>query len=125
MYKFYSCIKKLYEIFDVFTVHIYMKCDNTTSPDLREFQMAEIEHFHDPSETSHPKFGEVEDLQLPLYTADAQMQGQLAYTCTIKSAVAKVFQCKTRKPRKLGKRMRLIKCLRLHAIIDLINYEML
>ena len=37
---------------------------------VREFQMAEIEHFVDPLNKNHHKFFMVEDLQLPLFTAD-------------------------------------------------------
>jgi len=36
---------------------------------VREFDMAEIEHFFDPKFTDHPKFKLVKDLQLPLLTA--------------------------------------------------------
>ena len=36
---------------------------------LREFQMAEIEHFVDPQDKSHPKFGDLADTVLPLWSA--------------------------------------------------------
>lgn len=36
---------------------------------VREFEMAEIEHFFDPKSTDHPKFKSVKDLELPLLTA--------------------------------------------------------
>merc|ERR1712223_2200569 len=36
---------------------------------VREFQMAEIEHFCDPSEKSHPKFEKVKDVEVSLYSA--------------------------------------------------------
>jgi len=41
----------------------------------REFQMAEIEHFCDPDQMGHAGFKSVENLQLPLYTKEAQMSG--------------------------------------------------
>lgn len=34
--------------------------------------MAEIEHFVDPDNKDHPKFFMVEDMRLPLWTADNQ-----------------------------------------------------
>jgi len=39
---------------------------------VREFQMAEIEHFVDPLDKSHHKFSTVKDELLPLWSADAQ-----------------------------------------------------
>ena len=45
---------------------------------VREFTMAEIEHFVDPeSKEFHPKFASVKDIQLPLYTACNQMDGKV------------------------------------------------
>jgi glycyl-tRNA synthetase len=38
---------------------------------VREFQMAEIEHFVDPEDKSHPKFDLVGDMKIPLWTAPA------------------------------------------------------
>ena len=35
---------------------------------MREFTMAEIEHFVDPLNKSHSKFDKVKDMKLPLYT---------------------------------------------------------
>ena len=72
--------------------NIYLINPTHKSPILREFQMAEIEHFHDPIATDHPKFYMVEDLEIPLYTASAQMSGQLATKFTIKSAVQQVHK---------------------------------
>ena len=37
--------------------------------------MAEIEHFCDPDQMGHAGFKSVENLQLPLYTKEAQMSG--------------------------------------------------
>ena len=40
---------------------------------VREFMMAEIEHFIDPSTKDHPKFDMVKDLKLPLFSAESQV----------------------------------------------------
>jgi len=39
--------------------------------------MAEIEHFCDPSDKSHPKFDSVKDVEVTLYSACNQMSGEL------------------------------------------------
>ena len=39
---------------------------------VREFSMAEIEHFVDPLDKSHKKFEYVKDVVLPLWTGDNQ-----------------------------------------------------
>ena len=44
---------------------------------VREFQMAEIEHFVDPSNKSHPKFESLKHLELVCYSACDQMDGEL------------------------------------------------
>lgn len=36
---------------------------------VREFTMAEIEHFVDPDNKAHPKFGRVKDMKIPLFSA--------------------------------------------------------
>uniref|UniRef100_A0A0G4HQA8 glycine--tRNA ligase n=1 Tax=Chromera velia CCMP2878 TaxID=1169474 RepID=A0A0G4HQA8_9ALVE len=41
---------------------------------VREFQMAEIEHFVDPIDKFHPRFTEVKDLCLPLSPRETQME---------------------------------------------------
>lgn len=41
---------------------------------VREFQMAEIEYFVDPLNKSHPKFGQVKDLLLPLWSGKSQAE---------------------------------------------------
>lgn len=56
---------------------------------VREFTMAEIEHFVDPSDKAHPKFASVKNLELVLYSACNQMDGQPAQTTTIGEAVEK------------------------------------
>lgn len=43
---------------------------------VREFTMAEIEHFVDPTDKSHPKFTNVEDVELTLYSAKNQVSGE-------------------------------------------------
>ncbi|XP_060051771.1 glycine--tRNA ligase [Erinaceus europaeus] len=54
---------------------------------VREFTMAEIEHFVDPSEKEHPKFQNVADLHLCLYSAKAQVSGQSARKMRLGDAV--------------------------------------
>lgn len=56
----------------------------------REFTMAEIEHFCDPADKSHPKFGSVRDLEVTLYSACNQMDGKLPQRRKIGDAVAEV-----------------------------------
>jgi glycyl-tRNA synthetase len=36
---------------------------------VREFTMAEIEHFVDPDNKEHPKFGRVKEMKIPLFSA--------------------------------------------------------
>nr|XP_019581752.1 PREDICTED: glycine--tRNA ligase [Rhinolophus sinicus] len=54
---------------------------------VREFTMAEIEHFVDPNEKDHPKFQNVADLHLYLYSAKAQVSGQSARKMRLGDAV--------------------------------------
>ncbi|XP_045472808.1 glycine--tRNA ligase isoform X2 [Harmonia axyridis] len=54
---------------------------------VREFTMAEIEHFVDPQQKNHPKFDEVKDTELVLYSACNQMDGKAAEKKTIGQAV--------------------------------------
>ncbi|KAI0226685.1 Glycine--tRNA ligase [Lamellibrachia satsuma] len=56
---------------------------------VREFQMAEIEHFCDPEDKSHPKFDVIKDVVVPLYSACGQMDGQLPEMWTFGDAVDK------------------------------------
>uniref|UniRef100_A0A2K6DXL9 Glycine--tRNA ligase n=1 Tax=Macaca nemestrina TaxID=9545 RepID=A0A2K6DXL9_MACNE len=58
---------------------------------VREFTMAEIEHFVDPSEKDHPKFQNVADLHLYLYSAKAQVSGQSARKMRLGDAVEQVL----------------------------------
>lgn len=57
---------------------------------VREFTMAEIEHFCDPNDKSHPKFDDVRDTELLLYSACNQMDGKPAQRLTIGRAVDEV-----------------------------------
>ena len=54
---------------------------------VREFTMAEIEHFLDPSDKTHPKFGSVRDVEVSLYSASNQMDGKSVVKTTIGKAV--------------------------------------
>ena len=52
--------------------------------------MAEIEHFCDPEDKSHPKFDQVKDQEVTLYSACNQMDGKLPEKWKIGDAVAQV-----------------------------------
>uniref|UniRef100_A0A1A7YPQ7 Glycine--tRNA ligase n=1 Tax=Iconisemion striatum TaxID=60296 RepID=A0A1A7YPQ7_9TELE len=54
---------------------------------VREFTMAEIEHFVDPNEKIHPKFSNVADLDIMLYSSKAQTSGQSAQVMRLGDAV--------------------------------------
>ncbi|MFT7813861.1 glycine-tRNA ligase [Arapaima gigas] len=54
---------------------------------VREFTMAEIEHFVDPNEKVHPKFESVADLEVTLYSSKAQTSGQSAHVMKLGDAV--------------------------------------
>ena len=57
---------------------------------VREFQMAEIEHFVDPEDKSHAKFSTIENDILPLWTADNQeVNGPVITDVTLKECVEK------------------------------------
>ncbi|XP_076271127.1 glycine--tRNA ligase isoform X1 [Rhynchophorus ferrugineus] len=55
---------------------------------VREFTMAEIEHFCDPNDKAHPKFENEKDVKLLLYSACNQMDGKPAEIKTIGEAVS-------------------------------------
>jgi glycyl-tRNA synthetase len=57
---------------------------------VREFTMAEIEHFVDASDKSHPKFADIEHVEVTLYSAKNQVSGQPTETVTIGNAVRSV-----------------------------------
>jgi len=52
--------------------------------------MAEIEHFCDPRDKSHPKFEDVAHVEAALYSACDQMDGKPAKKTTIGQAVREV-----------------------------------
>ncbi len=56
----------------------------------REFTMAEIEHFVDPTDKAHPKFSDVENLEVTLYSAKNQMSGESPQKVKIGDAVRTV-----------------------------------
>lgn len=56
----------------------------------REFTMAEIEHFCDPSDKDHPRFSNVADLELTFYSGCNQMDGKPPEKKTIGEAVKNV-----------------------------------
>jgi glycyl-tRNA synthetase len=55
---------------------------------VREFTLAEIEHFVDPSDKTHPKFDSIKDLKVNLYSACNQMDGKPAEQTSIGEAVS-------------------------------------
>lgn len=57
---------------------------------VREFTQAEIEHFFDPTVKTHPKFKNVQNTEMILYSACNQMDGENAQNITIGEAVEKV-----------------------------------
>lgn len=59
-------------------------------PVCREFTMAEIEHFVDPNEKVHPKFSNVADLEIMLFSSQAQTSGQSAQMMRLGDAVEQV-----------------------------------
>ncbi|KAJ3216781.1 Glycine--tRNA ligase 1, mitochondrial [Dinochytrium kinnereticum] len=54
---------------------------------VREFTMAEIEHYVDPLNKNHPRFAEVKDIVLPLYTAKDQLVGSGVIEISVGEAV--------------------------------------
>ncbi|CAF2499250.1 unnamed protein product [Rotaria sp. Silwood2] len=54
---------------------------------VREFTMAEIEHFVDPTDKSHPKFETVANLKIQLYSASNQMSGESPQLVRVGDAV--------------------------------------
>lgn len=62
---------------------------------VREFTLAEIEHFVDPEDKSHPKFSEVAELEFLMFPRELQMSGESAKAIRLDEAVAKVGFCPT------------------------------
>jgi len=56
---------------------------------VREFTMAEIEHFCDPEDKAHPKFESVSKTSIVMFSACNQMDGTPATQMTIEQAVDK------------------------------------
>nr|AAK92832.1 putative glycyl tRNA synthetase [Arabidopsis thaliana] len=56
---------------------------------VREFTLAEIEHFVDPENKSHPKFSDVAKLEFLMFPREEQMSGQSAKKLCLGEAVAK------------------------------------
>ncbi|KAJ3043385.1 Glycine--tRNA ligase 1, mitochondrial [Rhizophlyctis rosea] len=56
---------------------------------VREFTMAEIEHYVDPLKKDHPRFDEVRDVVVPLYSAPAQAEAAGPTKMSIGEAVDK------------------------------------
>ncbi|XP_038883893.1 glycine--tRNA ligase, mitochondrial 1-like [Benincasa hispida] len=56
---------------------------------VREFTLAEIEHFVDPEDKSHPKFGDVANLEFLMFPREEQMSGKSARKIPLGEAVAK------------------------------------
>jgi glycyl-tRNA synthetase len=58
---------------------------------VREFTLAEIEHFVDPDDKAHPKFKDVADLVLLLFPRDQQMQVKEPILTRLGDAVGQVI----------------------------------
>lgn len=56
---------------------------------VREFTMAEIEHFVDPKDKTHARFHTIKDIVIPLYTAPNQLEGKGIISLSIGEAVEK------------------------------------
>ncbi|KAK8564020.1 hypothetical protein V6N13_005763 [Hibiscus sabdariffa] len=56
---------------------------------VREFTLAEIEHFVDPEDKSHPKYSEVAGLEFLMFPREEQMSGQSAKKICLGDAVSK------------------------------------
>ncbi|XP_046846624.1 glycine--tRNA ligase-like [Xenia sp. Carnegie-2017] len=53
---------------------------------VREFTLAEIEHFVDPDDKSHPKFENIENVVVTMLPGSYQMRGEPAFNITLKEA---------------------------------------
>ncbi|XP_059633420.1 glycine--tRNA ligase, mitochondrial 1-like [Cornus florida] len=56
---------------------------------VREFTLAEIEHFVDPEDKSHPKYSEVSNLEFLMFPREEQMSGQSAKRFPLGEAVSR------------------------------------
>lgn len=57
---------------------------------VREFTLAEIEHFVDPEDKSHPKFADVAELEFLMFPRKEQLSGQSAKRIVLGEAVSMV-----------------------------------
>ena len=57
---------------------------------VREFTLAEIEHFVDPEDKTHPKFSDVATLEFLMFPREEQMSGHSAKKIPLGEAVARV-----------------------------------
>jgi glycyl-tRNA synthetase len=58
---------------------------------VREFTLAEIEHFVDPEDKSHPKFGDVSDLEFWMFPREDQMAGRSATRLKLGNSISEVL----------------------------------
>lgn len=58
---------------------------------VREFTLAEIEHFVDPEDKSHPKFSDVSDLEFLMFPREDQLTGRSATRLQLGEAVSEVL----------------------------------
>ncbi|KAI3929570.1 hypothetical protein MKX01_025738 [Papaver californicum] len=65
---------------------------------VREFTLAEIEHFVDPEDKSHSKYSEVVDLEFLMFPREEQMTGKDAVKLRLGDAVSNVRNCEQRNP---------------------------
>ncbi|KAA8532284.1 hypothetical protein F0562_032317 [Nyssa sinensis] len=56
---------------------------------VREFTLAEIEHFVDPEDKSHPKYSEVANLEFLMFPREEQVSGQSAKRLPLGGAVSR------------------------------------
>ncbi|KAJ3675841.1 hypothetical protein LUZ60_004883 [Juncus effusus] len=56
---------------------------------VREFTLAEIEHFVDPEDKSHPKFADVAGLEFLMFPREEQLTGQSSKKLKLSDAVSK------------------------------------
>jgi glycyl-tRNA synthetase len=54
---------------------------------VREFTMAEIEHYVDPNSKNHDRFNEIENIEITLYSAENQLSGKGTINMKIGQAV--------------------------------------
>lgn len=57
---------------------------------VREFTLAEIEHFVDPEDKSHPKYSEVANLEFLMFPREEQTSGHSAKRVQLGEAVSRV-----------------------------------